>query len=207
MSPEVTVELIKIVPSVLWFIFVAVLVIRLYEPFKSQLLPRMSGIKAFGVEATFIQQELEKAAKKGETEISADARSQVVRRLQRVAPLLQGTRILWVDDHPENNTYESGLLRSLNVPVDTAISTTQALSMLQRTKYDVVISDIERNGVPDEGVKFLKQMREKGLQQPTVFYTGHIDWSRGTPPYAFGITNRVDHLLHYLMDIVEREKG
>jgi hypothetical protein len=77
--------------------------------------------------------------------------------------------------------------------------------MLSENRYDLVISDIARHGVPNEGIAFLSLMREQKLSRPTVFYVGRIDWDKGTPPYAFGITNRVDHLLHYVMDIVERE--
>lgn len=56
------------------------------------------------------------------------------------------------------------------------------------------------------GIRFLADMGKQGLHRPTVFYASAIDWDRGTPPYAFGITNRVDHLLHYVMDIAERGK-
>jgi CheY-like chemotaxis protein len=206
-SSEIIIEFVKIVPSVLWFIFVSVLIIRLYEPIRDELLPRVSGFKAFGVEATFIADELKKAAEERETELSEEARSSVERRLQRAAPLLRGVQILWVDDDPSNIIYEARILRSFDVSIDIVISTLQALSALSRNSYDLVISDIARDEIPDEGLRFLREMRNRGLFRPTVLYAGAIDWEKGTPPYAFGITNRVDDLLHYVMDIVERRKG
>ncbi|MEM2126374.1 MAG: response regulator [Candidatus Methanosuratincola sp.] len=206
MAPEVLVEIIKIVPSILWFVFVAVLIAWLYKPIKTELLPRLNQLKVYGVEATFIRESLEQAAKKQEIEISKDAKSKVERRLQRDLPLLRQMRILWVDDNPGNIIYESRILRSAGAQVDIVASTEQALYMLSQDNYDMVISDIARNGRPDEGLRFLADMRKQGLYRPTVFYASAIDWDRGTPPYAFGITNRVDHLLHYVMDIAEREK-
>ncbi len=132
MTPEVAIEIIKTIPSILWFVFVVVLVIRLYEPIKTELLPHLRELKAFGVEATFIREELEKATKKQEIEISQEAKSKVERRLHRDIPLLRKMRVLWVDDNPGNITYESRILRSVGVHIDVVTSTEQALSMLSQ---------------------------------------------------------------------------
>jgi len=206
MTPEAVIELIKIIPGILWFVFAVILVTRLYGPIKEELLPHLSELKVLGVEATFIREELKKAARKQETDISQEARSRVERRLHRDTPLLRKMRVLWVDDNPGNIIYESRILRSVGVHIDVVTSTEQALSALSGNDYDLVISDIARDGVPDEGLRFLSQVRSRQLHRPTVFYTGVVDWDRGTPPYAFGITNRVDDLLHYVMDIAERTK-
>jgi len=206
MTPEVIIEIIKIIPSTLWFVFVAILVARLYKPIKAELLPRLGQLKVYGIEATFIRESLDRAVEKQETKIDAEAKSKVERRLHRDIPLLRRMRILWVDDNPRHNAYVVRMLRSIGARVDITTSTEQALSMLSQENYDMVISDIARDGVPDEGLRFLTKMRRQGLYRPIVFYAGAIDWERGTPPYAFGITNRVDHLLHYVMDIAEREK-
>jgi hypothetical protein len=50
-------------------------------------------------------------------------------------------------------------------------------------------------------------MRQKGLHKPTVFTVGQYDPDRGTPPYAFGITNQIDELLNLLFDVLERVRG
>ena len=133
--------------------------------------------------------------------------SPVLRRARRTAPILQGARILWVDDNPHHIIYESGLLRSLGITVDLAHSTSEGLSMLMQTKYDAVISDIEREGIEEEGLKFRVEMLNSGFSQRIIFYIAQVDLKKGTPPYVFGITNRTDDLLHFVMDILERERS
>jgi CheY-like chemotaxis protein len=207
MSPDIAVELIKLVPSALWIVFVAILIAVFYKPIKRDLLPRMSGFRAFGVELAFVQEELNQAIDKQDAEVSMDDRSQVLRRAQRVAPVLRGARILWVDDNPDFNTYERSMLQSLGILVDIALSTDKALEMLRRTEYHAVISDMKREGVADEGLQFVEKMRQQGLYRWTILYIGSLNRLKGTPPYVFGITNRPDHLLHYVMDVLERERS
>ena len=152
--------------------------------------------------------ELDKAlAGKGGKKVKEQERSQVMRRAERVASILHGAEILWVDDYPDNNLHERRILRSLGVFVDLARSTDEALSMLRHTRYDIVISDMERGNVADAGLRFLAEMNRRYLHRPTVFYTSYVEESRGVPPFAFGITDRPDHLLHYVMDVLERERG
>lgn len=205
MGTEAIVALIKFGVSIL---FAAGLVAIFYRTIRDELLPRMSRFKAFGVELTFVRVELDSAITKQAARVSENDRSQVLRRAQRVAPLLQGALILWVDDHPEGNIPERRILRSFGTFVDMARSTDDALSMLQQRDYDVVISDIKRDGVQgEEGLNLLAKMKASGLYRWTIFYVGQIDPARGTPPDAFGITNRPDHLLHYIIDVLERERG
>lgn len=144
---------------------------------------------------------------KAGSNVTERERTQVMQRAERASPVLRGAQILWVDDHPDNNLHERRLLRSLGVFVDLARSTEEAISMLANTRYDMVISDMERDGIQDEGVKFLLRARSLGLHRPTVFYLSRVDESRGLPLYAFGIAARPDHLLHYIMDVLERERG
>jgi hypothetical protein len=126
MSPEVTVELVKLIPSVLWVILVAILIAVFYRPIRRELLPKMQGIHVFG---------------------------------------------------------------------------------MSQTKYDAVISDMNRNGVADEGLKFLTEMRVRNIKlyHWTIFYAAGFDPSKGAPPRAFGMTNRPDYLLHLVLDILERK--
>lgn len=152
--------------------------------------------------------EFDKAiARKAGEQINERERTQVMRRAERAAPILRDAQILWVDDHPEYNLHERRILRSLGVFVDLARTTDEALAMLRDTHYDMIISDMERGGVGNAGVKLVSSMRDLDLQRPTVFYTSYVDESRGTPTYTVGITARPDHLLHYVMDILERERG
>lgn len=150
---------------------------------------------------------LEKAASKSSAEVKEADRSQVMARAERLAPLLQGARILWVDDSPENTLNERGLLSSLGVIIDPCETTDDALTLLKRIKYDLVISDMSRAGIPDAGTKFLSEMLEQHLYKLTIFYVDKLDKDRGTPAHAFAITNRPDHLIHYILDALERVRA
>ncbi len=79
--------------------------------------------------------------------------------------------------------------------------------MLRHTRYHVVISDLQRAGVSDEGLRMLSEMQRYRYDQPVIFYVADLDESRGTPAYALGITRRPDSLLHYVMDALERVRG
>jgi hypothetical protein len=74
----------------------------------------------------------------------------------------------------------------------------------EQLKFHAVISNISRNGNPDEGLQMLKAIRDES--PPIVFYILNLDESRGTPPGSFGITNRPDELMHLLLDVLERTR-
>jgi hypothetical protein len=216
---DIATELVRLIPTVLWIGLVTALVILLRKPIREELLPRLGSFKAFGVELTFLKENLQQAVKEfNETvkdlrekttlmPIPTEAWATVMRRAQRIADVLQGARILWVDDQPEKNRYELRSLESLGISVDLARSTEEALNMLARGDYDGMISDMARGAVQDEGIRFLKEAMSRRLFVWTVFYVGVTDPSSGVPPGAFGITNRPDFLLHYVMDILERERA
>ena len=79
--------------------------------------------------------------------------------------------------------------------------------MMSQIKYAAVISDMSRNGVADEGLKFLTEMRNRDIKlyHWTIFYAAGFNPSKGVPPRAFGMTNRPDYLLHLVLDILERK--
>lgn len=118
--------------------------------------------------------------------------SPALRRAQMAARVVEGARILWVDDNPDNNRYERRMFVSLKAEVEPVTSTDVALSDLRSSKHDLVISDMARGGVANAGVQFLQRMRDEGNATPVVFYFLNVDRSRGVPPGAFGMTNRPD---------------
>ena len=108
--------------------------------------------------------------KRGVQSTESDAK-EVVEAMSRHKP----SRILWVDDHAENNTEELKLLTELQFSVTALPSTAAALSMLDNGSFNFVISDMERDDVLDEGVTFVSAMRAKGLSIPVVIYRGRHD--------------------------------
>lgn len=155
-----------------------------------------------------VKSELAQAAKaKGVAAISERILDQVSRRAERLSPITSGVRVLLVNDVPREMAHVIQILRDMAVEVEVATSSTLALSMLSTASFDAVVSDMTRDGVDDEGLRFLKAMRQQGFYHPTIFTVGRYEPDRGTPAYAFGITNRVDDLLNYLFDIFERVRG
>lgn len=84
----------------------------------------------------------------------------------------QGTRVLWVDDRPDNNVFERRSLEALGIRFDLSTSTEDALTRLAAASYDAVISDMGRSPDPQAGYTLLEAMRKSGDQTPFVIYAG-----------------------------------
>lgn len=205
MLKEIIIELIKIIPSILWVVFLMIILLVFQKQIKN-LIPNLSEVKAFGIEAKFIKEELAEAARRN-PEVKETAFDQVTRRAQRISSIIKGARLLLVNDIPEQMINVQRILQSLGVIVDVSRTTQSALNMLAKTNYDVIVSDMSRDGIPDEGLRFLHESLERRVYRPTIFTVGNFDPSRGVPAYAFGITNRVDELLNLIFDVFERTKG
>lgn len=155
-----------------------------------------------------VKEELDRVAEKQPVAVGTEqSRSQVARRAERLSSVIRGSRILLVNDIPLEMQYAIKLLESLNISVTIATSTLQALALLSTNSFDLVISDMSRENAPDEGLRLLQKMREQRLDRPLIFTVGQYEPGRGTPPYAFGITNRIDEMLNLTFDILERMRG
>ena len=89
--------------------------------------------------------------------------------------------------------------------MDVARSSQEAFDLLERYDYDVVISDMDRDGVPDEGKRFVEAM--PGRHPWVLFFIGApFDPSLGVPKGVLGGTYRPDELLHLVLDALERER-
>lgn len=92
-------------------------------------------------------------------------------------PLIKGEpadsigRVLWVDDHPQNNTTERTYLERRHVAVYEVTTTEEALELLSMYKYGAVISDMNRNGKPLDGLTLVKEMRRRKVATPFILYT------------------------------------
>src|SRR5436309_388468 len=112
--------------------------------------------KAAGVEATAKTRQVEAALAigaaiatqrkdTGATELTFDEAKRVAGVIaRRVAPPVVKSAaeatLLWVDDHPENNTYERRAMAALGIEVELSTSTDDALARLETSKFDVIIS-------------------------------------------------------------------
>ncbi|NIW80883.1 MAG: response regulator [Calditrichae bacterium] len=212
MDANLTIELIKLIPAILWFLLAVVLVLLFYKPIRHNLLPQLSAFKALGMEFSFVRESISTAievaekSKKWEVTIPEEDRISVENRVRKHLHLFRHVRILWIDDVPENNRDVEEMFNRLNVRLDNATGTEEALSKLKHHQYDVILSDMVRDGDQTAGLKFLAQYSRQKKRVPVIFYVGTIDPEKGVPPKAFGITHRPDELLHLILDVLERRK-
>jgi len=80
-------------------------------------------------------------------------------------------RILCIDDEPDLlDICKVYLEESGKFTVDTATSASEGMQMLEKTQYDVIISDYEMPGM--DGITLLKTLRGKGNPLPFILFTG-----------------------------------
>jgi len=88
----------------------------------------------------------------------------------------RAARVLWVDDRPANNEYERKWLRPHGIVFDSVVSTEEALEQLVNESYDLVITDLGRQGSSDRssmaGATFLEQSIVRGGGPPVIVYAG-----------------------------------
>ncbi|MBW4581468.1 MAG: response regulator [Tildeniella nuda ZEHNDER 1965/U140] len=92
-------------------------------------------------------------------------------------PVLQGLKVLLVDDDPDTRFLYTFVLTEESATVSTEASVESALAAMQATSFDLLISDI---GLPYiDGFKFLRQVRvlpvATNAQIPAVAVTGFAD--------------------------------
>jgi CheY-like chemotaxis protein len=80
-------------------------------------------------------------------------------------------RVLWVDDNPDNNLYETAALESVGLFVTKATSTEAAKFYLDRLPPSIVITDLGRGPDPEAGRMLLAYVRSKYPQLPVIVYT------------------------------------
>ncbi len=184
------------------------------------------GLGPSGVSMEFAEQKLDEAASKGvmgsRRDIGKPAKQAVAIRLERNADLMALARILWVDDHPGNNTPLIELFRSYGARVDTARSNDDALALLHESRYDVVISDVGRDNEPPntelKGVEFAETTFQRWGQKailatarfdptrlPEATDRERLELTRRVSDTVFGRTNRLDEVIHLTLDMIERK--
>ncbi|MRG96559.1 response regulator [Polyangium spumosum] len=206
MVQHIIIALIDASPSAMWVLLVVWLVLRFEKPIRS-VLPRVTGVSIFGVEASFVREEMDKAIVRKAAPVCTEDRERALRRLMRAESVFRDAAILWVDSAPELRADERALLRFAGASVDVARSTAEALSRLENRGYDAIVSDMKREGDPDAGLSLLSAMRERSFLPPVIFYVDQDEAGREVPPRAFDLTDRPDVLLHALADALERRRS
>jgi CheY-like chemotaxis protein len=86
-------------------------------------------------------------------------------------PAARLARVLWVDDNPDNNLYETVALERLGRFVTKATSTDAGLEYLSQLDFALVITDLGRRDDPKGGITLIERMQESGITLPVVVYT------------------------------------
>ena len=113
--------------------------------------------------------------------------------------------VLWVDDRPNNNVNERKALEAQGLQFKLALSTDEALEIIEQQKFACIISDMGRIEGPKEGYVLLDQLRTIGNKTPYVIYAGsnlpeHKKMAREHG--ALGSTNRAQELFQLVMGAV-----
>ncbi|MGH3155568.1 MAG: hypothetical protein ACRDNF_03165 [Streptosporangiaceae bacterium] len=199
-------QILQIVPSLLWPALIFGVILLFQNQIKAKI-PRLIGFRALRFEATFADQ-LGDLAPQGARVNGTDRRDAIGRAL-RAKSYCVGKCILWVDDHPGNNRALAQFFTQLiEVRIDYVLGTAEAMDILRhRGDYYMVITDMVRGNNLNAGNDLIKVMNTENLSLPTVIYGSRDSSTEGVPPGAFGLTNRPDLLLHYIVDICERDAG
>jgi CheY-like chemotaxis protein len=87
-------------------------------------------------------------------------------------PTRSSKRILWVDDEPRNNSYLVAALEDQGLRVDTAQSTNEALSKINKDHFDIIISDMGRPEGRQAGIDLIKTLRTSKIDIPVYIFCG-----------------------------------
>jgi CheY-like chemotaxis protein len=205
-------ELVKLIPSILWFFLAVILIAAFYRPIRDDLLPNLISLKAGGVEFFFVKDAIDAVLKLAEKSpqwkivVPSEDKEKALKRAKKHVHIFRDAQFLWVDDHPENNFNEQAMFRQLRVTTQTDGSTKEALEILKSRHFDLVISDVSRGEKATAGLEFLGQFRKVNKTTRVIFYVGHFHPEKGGAVQAFGITNRPDEWLHLDFDALERKK-
>nr|WP_321482382.1 hypothetical protein [uncultured Cohaesibacter sp.] len=195
--------LLELAPHMIWaIIFVIIIAIigpkRLANAFLNA---RKISFGGFEVD---LKDDILEAVQAKKVDVSSHLEGQVARRAQRSTALTVGARMLWIDEHPKNNTIEIKLFQRLGFNIDLAKSDEDATKLLDEHVYDVVLSNCTRSKDGEAGRKFIPTVRAAMLKPPIIFYVEKI---REVPVDAFGLTVRPDELLNLVLDALERKRG
>lgn len=169
-------------PLIYFLIVFPILVLGVFSWLVSKHSGKLFGPSDFRDEENFIRTQMAVAVSLGAASTKSDtvASHSELQRIVEVARAASPgqlkaadrwrSRVLWVDDRPENNTYERQAFEAIGIQFALALSTDEALEKLSQAKYAAIISDMGRREGPREGYVLLDRLRREGNQTPLFFY-------------------------------------
>lgn len=123
-SPELAFDyklLFDLAPHMIWAI-VIVIVIAMIGPKRLATAFLNARKISFGGLEIDLKGEISEAVQAKGVDVSSQLEGQVARRMQSSWALTTGARLLWIDEHPNNNTIETHLFKRLGLIIDLATS-------------------------------------------------------------------------------------
>lgn len=188
------IEVLKALPALIWSLVGACFLSVMWPQIQAGL-GRVETFEGFGLKISL--RALSDAVEARQVELSGADSPIAKDRLKRERERLAGAEILWVDDRPSGNRLEARIFQALGAQVTFAASNAEALEVLARTGFHLVISDIDRDGRP-EGLELLNRLRANGVRVPFIFYVGHA--TQPPPDGAQGVADRPDALALQVLD-------
>lgn len=170
------------------------------------LTPYLDDIDDSIARKTMDAKELDASVSRKHIQLSEQQKNALFARMAAVKDRKTPIRAIWLDDDfgaPELS--EMRLIQALNVQLDRVFEEITVEKMMAATPYDLIISDIKRGENHKAGLEFLQKLIANTQRIPMIFYTIRYDETRGTPPFAFGVTNNPSELVHLVMDVIERK--
>lgn len=176
---------------------------------------KLYGPGDFRDEDNFLKAQIEAAASLGaaaakdsprNTGVSSAEIGKITRavvNMKRPSAADSGRRhVLWVDDKPENNTFERAAFEAQGIDFTLARSTDEALGILSTRGFNAIISDMGRAEGSEEGLVLLDALRGRGDRTPFIIYAGSKALEYRTQARergAVGCTNRADELFELVL--------
>lgn len=86
-------------------------------------------------------------------------------------PMVGTPRILWADDNPGSIEFERHAFHHAGIVTIWTGSTSGALALLENNQFDLVITDMERNGNPQAGYELLQEIKRRQDDLPVIEYS------------------------------------
>ncbi|MEK6637061.1 MAG: response regulator [Pseudomonadota bacterium] len=175
------------IADVLWPIIALLLLVAIYRPVSrmiGQIANRGGTIKIGEFELSLpeiaqqqqvsisdLQAQVAELKKAVETNLAAAGKALIVAETKS-ATIRSGKRILWVDDHPENNGSLQAALADQGFEIQNALTTETAFQLLASAPFDFIISDMVRGMDRSAGLNLARSIKQKDPAQKFAIYCG-----------------------------------
>lgn len=103
--------------------------------------------------------------------------------------MYERARVLVVDDEPRICQFIKELLEREQYQIDTTLSGTEALDMIEKCDYQLLISDLKMPGI--DGFELIKQAKKSRPDMATVMLTGYATVENAVLALRFGVDDYV----------------